>query len=271
MASMFRQALLFIRDTYAKRGLLYELAKRDLQKQYTGSSLGFVWIYLQPLLFIGVLYIVFSIGLRNAPAKEGTPFALYLVSGIVAWFYMAETLNAGTQVIKQHSFLLKKVDFRLSILPLVKLASASVPHIFFVLLALLLATFKGYFPGWHTWQLFYYFTAMVLLLLGITWITSATNLFLSDISKLISLIVTFGFWMTPIFWDIDNIPEHYRWIAHLNPATYIVEGYRDAVYRGVFFWEKPWQTLYFWSVTIGALWSGITIFRKLRPHFAEVA
>ncbi len=268
---MFLKAKNFIKDIYDKRSILYELAKRDFQRQYMGSYLGFVWVYLQPLLFISILYVVFTYGFRTGSSADGVPFAVHLVSGMIAWFYIAGNLNAGVGVIKSHSFLLKKVDFRLSLLPIVKLISSFAPHLFFIFIAVLISMFNGIYPSVYLLQLAYYFIAMLALLLGISWLTSSTNLFVPDISKLINLIVTFGFWLTPIFWDISRIPEKYRWVVELNPATYIVEGYRDSIVNHIGFWEKPFQTLYYWVFTALVLYFGIRVFQKLRPHFAEVA
>jgi len=261
----------FIQAIYNQRSILYELAKRDFQQQYMGSYLGFIWVYLQPLLFITVLYIVFTFGFRTGSSADGVPFAVHLISGMIAWFYIAENLNTGTNVIKAYSFLLKKVDFRLSMLPIVKLLSSLMPHLFFIFIALLVAILNGVYPSLYIFQLIYYFTAMVLLLLGTAWLTSSTNLFISDVAKAVSIIVTFGFWLTPVFWDISRIPEKYQWIVEMNPATYIVQGYRDSIIHHIGFWEKPFQTLYFWTITFIILKLGINIFQKLRPHFAEVA
>jgi len=260
----------FIKDIYDKRSILYELAKRDFQQQYMGSYLGFVWVYLQPLLFISVLYVVFTFGFRTGTSAEGVPFSVHLISGMIAWFYIAENLNAGVFVIKNHAFLLKKVDFRLSLLPIVKLMSSFAPHLFFVFIAVLIALINGVYPTFYLFQLVYYFIAMVTLLLGMAWLTSSTNIFVPDVSKIIGVIVTFGFWLTPVFWDISKIPEKYQWVVQLNPAAYIVEGYRDSIINHVGFWEKPYQTLYFWVFTAFIMRIGIKVFQKLRPHFAEV-
>ncbi len=268
---MINRTKLFLKDIYDKHEILYELAKRDFQKQYMGSSLGFVWVYLQPLLFIAVLYLVFTFGLRAGGTADGTPFVVYLITGMVAWFYFSENLSSNASIIKQHTFLLKKVDFRLSLLPMVKLMSSAAPHFFLLFTAIIVAALNGIYPSWYVLQLFYYFVAMVVLLLGIGWLTSATNLFISDVSKFVGVTTTFGMWLTPLIWDIAIVPEKYRWIVKLNPFNYIAEGYRDSIIYGVGFWTKPYETLYFWIVTTLILWIGITVFGKLRPHFAEVA
>ncbi len=268
---MIKRTKNFIKDIYDKRSILYELAKRDFQRQYMGSYLGFVWVFLQPLLFITVLYAVFTFGFRSGSTPEGVPFAVYLISGMIAWFFMADSLTAGTRVIKEHSFLIKKVDFRLSMLPIVKLMSSFIPHLFFIVIAVLAAILNGIYPSFYLFQLAYYFAAMVALLLGMGWLTSSTNLFVPDVSNIVGVLVTFGFWLTPIFWSLSFIPEKYQWIILLNPATYIVEGYRDSIINHIPFWEKPYQTLYFWILTAIIMKLGISVFKKLRPHFAEVA
>ncbi len=260
----------FLQDIYTKRSILYELAKRDFQRQYMGSYLGFVWVYLQPLLFISVLYLIFTMGFKSGSSSHGVPFVVYLIVGMIAWFFIAENLNSGAAIIRQHAFLLKKVDFRLSMLPIVKLLSASIPHFFFIFIAIFVAILNGIYPTLYIFQLIYYFIAMVALLLGISWLTSSTNVFIPDVAKVIGVIVTFGFWLTPIFWDLSKVPEQYQWIVKLNPAVYIIEGYRDSIINHIGFWEKPYETLYFWIFTGLILWSGITVFKKLRPHFAEV-
>ena len=267
---MIKRTKHFIKDIYTKRSTLYELAKRDFQRQYMGSYLGFIWVYLQPLLFIGVLYSVFTFGFKSGSSAHGVPFSIYLISGMIAWFYIAENLNAGVASIKQHTFLVKKVDFRLSMLPLIKLMSSSIPHFFFIFIALFIAVLNGIYPTLYVFQIIYYFIAMVTLLLGINWLTSSTNIFVPDIAKIIGVVVTFGFWLTPIFWDLAKVPEQYQWVVKLNPAVYIIEGYRDSIINHIGFWEKPYETLYFWAFSGLMLWSGIKVFKKLKPHFAEV-
>ena len=259
----------FIADIISKRMLVDELAKRDLQHQYQGSYLGFVWMFLQPLLFILVLYMIFTLGFR-AGMNTDVPFGLYLVSGMVAWLYFSGTLLANTDVIGSYAFLVKKMDFRLSILPIVKVLSALVAHFFLVGVAIVIAWIQGYGPSIYTLQLFYYLGAMWALLLGLGWLTSSTSLFIKDVSKLVPVLVQFGFWLTPIFWNISMIPEKYHWIVKSNPAYYIVSGYRESLLTRNVFWDRPVEGLYFWTVTLLFLLAGISVYRRLRPHFAEV-
>jgi lipopolysaccharide transport system permease protein len=267
---MIKRATGFLRGIWDNKSVLYELAKRDYQQQYMGSYLGFIWVYLRPLLFIGVLYLVFTFGLRSGAVGGGVSFAVYLICGMIAWLFFAENFSAASDVIAQYSFLLKKVDFRLSILPIVKLLSASVPHLFFIVIAVAVAWLNGIAPSWYLLQIPYYFFAMFMLLLGLGWLTSSSKIFIKDVSNIVAILVQFGFWLTPVFWELSAIPERYQWIVKLNPAVYIVEGYRDAIIHKIGFWEKPLDALYFWCVAFFIMWIGISVFKRLRPHFAEV-
>lgn len=266
---MYRSTQSFLSDIYQKRGLIYELAKRDFQRQYQGSYLGFVWMFLQPLVLIFVLYLVFTLGLRAGDTME-VPFELYLITGMIGWLYFSENLSGSTSIIRNHQFLVKKVDFRLSVLPLVKMLSSLVPQLFLIIVAIGVAWYRGYAPTIYTLQVFYYLAAMVALLLGIGWLTSSTSIFVKDVSRLVAISVQFGFWLTPIFWNIAMIPERYHWVIKLNPVYYIVTGYRDSLIGQTAFWLEPAGTLYYWGITLLSLIIGIKVYSKLRPHFAEV-
>ena len=258
----------FFRDILNKRSMILELVKRDIQQQYMGSYLGMVWLFLQPLMFISVLYAVFTLGFRSG-ASSDMPFSIYLVTGMVAWLHFSANFIANTNVIRSYSFLVKKVDFRLSVLPIVQMLSSLFIHIFLVITAIALAWYEGYAPTIYTFQIIYYMCAMSALLLGLGWMTSSTSIFVKDIANFVSILVQFGFWLTPIFWNISMIPEKYRWIIELNPMYYIITGYRDSIVGQVPFWESD-NTIYFWFFTLVTLYLGISVYRRLRPHFAEV-
>lgn len=76
--------------------------------------------------------------------------------------------------------------------------------------------------------------------------------------------------MTPIMWSYSILPDRFQWLAKLNPMYYIVEGYRDTLINKVWFWDRYFQTVYFWVLAIGIFVLGSIIFKKLKPHFSDV-
>lgn len=255
---------------YDKRGAIYELAKRDFEAEYKGTYLGIVWGFVHPMSYVLLLLLVFSIGLRSNPAGKDVPFVVYLISGMIPWQFFSSTLTSLTKVVGKHSYLVKKGDLSLAILHVAKILSSLITHVVLVAICFIVCIAYGFHLELHSLQIFYYMAAMCLLLLGLGWITSSTSMFIEDVSSIITIFVQFGFWFTPIIWNISRIPQKYQWIAKLNPACYIVSGYRDSLIYGTPIYVKPRETLYFWALTAIALLAGAVIFRRLKPHFGEV-
>jgi ABC-type polysaccharide/polyol phosphate export permease len=128
----------------------------------------------------------------------------------------------------------------------------------------------GYTPTLYWLQLLYYIFCTIVLLLGLTWLTSAIRVFVKDIGNFITVVIQIGFWATPIFWSLDLVPQEYRYIFELNPAFYIVEGFRDSLIAQVWFWEKGYLTPYFLMMVLFTFVVGAVVFRKLRVHFGDV-
>lgn len=208
--------------------------------------------------------------------KAGTvsdyPFVLYLVSGIVPWFFFQDALNGGTNALIEYNYLVKKVVFKISILPIVKIISALFVHVFFVAFALILCACYGYTPSLYTLQIIYYSVCTFLFVLGLVYATSAIVIFFRDLTQIISIFLQVGVWLTPIMWDINMLSSH-PWLIKLfklNPMYYVVTGYRDSMLGHIGIWNHASWTIYFWVVTILLFGLGSVIFKRLKPHFADV-
>ena len=252
------------------RKLILRLSRNDFRTRYAGSYLGIIWAFVQPVVTIFVYWFVFST-LRSGRVRD-VPFVLWLMAGLVPWFFFQDALNSGSNALVEYSYLVKKVVFRISILPAVKLVSALYVHLFFVGVVVLLYTVMGFFPGLTVIQLAYYSGCMFVMVLGMTFLTSAVVVFFRDLTQIISIVLQVGVWMTHIMWNFEDlhITGPLAVIFQLNPMYYIVEGYRDSLVGQVWFWQRPWLTLYFWIFTITVFWLGRRVFTKLRVHFADV-
>jgi len=109
-----------------------------------------------------------------------------------------------------------------------------------------------------------------MLVLGLGWLTSALRVFIKDIGEMVGIVVQFGFWLTPIFWSIDIIPEKYQTLIKLNPMFYIIDGYRNTLLNNTWFWLDGNTTVYFLTFTGITLMVGAITFKRLRPHFGDV-
>lgn len=259
----------FLRDIYKNKTLLLNLTKNDFKSRYMGNYLGIMWAFVQPAITIVIFWFVFQVGFKSKPV-ENFPFILWLMAGMVPWFFFADSLQSGMQSILANSFLVKKVVFRVSLLPIVQIISALVIHVFFIVVMLGMYLAYGFEPNVYWLQIFYYLFCSIVLLLGLAWFNSAVVVFFKDLGQIITVFIQFGFWLTPIFWTLKMVPVQYQWLFKINPAYYITQGYRDALISHVWFWDKPKETLLYWTITIIVVVSGAVVFRKLRPHFADV-
>ena len=264
----FTEAIDFIRQIYVNRFLIKELTKRDFKASYIKNILGLSWALLEPMFMMSILWLVFTYIRIRKPGEY--PFAVYLLTGMIAFDYFNKSLGKATGSIKAYDFLVKKVNFRVAIIPMVKIISELFLHLIIMGIVMIILIFNHVYPSFYWLQVIYYIFALYMLLVGISWFTSSVQLFFPDISNIITLGTRVLFFLTPIFWTIDIFPKRLAIFVKLNPLYYIVSGYRDSFLYHIAFWEKPELTLYYWCFTLLSIIIGVIVFKKLRPHFADV-
>lgn len=267
-------AVRMVRDIVSNAGLIRELAKNDFKKKFAGSYFGILWAFVSPIVTICVYWFVFTLGMRGAASDvNGYPFVLWLIAGLIPWFLFSEILNSGTNVLPEYTYLVKKIVFNVSILPVMKIVTATVIHLFFVLLMIIIFMCMGYMPDLYILQIVYYMIALWILSAACVFITSAIVVFFKDLTQVVNIFLQVFIWITPIMWqDTQMLVDHpvIAQIIRLNPMYYIVKGYRDAMINHVWFWETPGMTIYFWIVTLLLFLLGTSVFTRLKPHFADV-
>jgi ABC-type polysaccharide/polyol phosphate export permease len=259
----------FLRTIVQRRFLLFEMAKREIATKHVGSFLGFFWTFVNPMVMIFIFWLVFSVGFKMKP-KHDVPFVVWLTAALAVWNTFSEIIIKSTTVIIGNAPLVKKVVFPLSILPIVQLLSSFITHVVFMLLLVCMILLYRMPVSLYWLQAIYYFAAMAVLAVGLGWITSSVNVFARDTSQIVQLLILFGMYLTPIFWDMGMMPEKVQFFLKLNPMFYIVQGYRDSFIEFVPFWHHWQMTLYFWGVALFVFAVGAMIFLRLRPHFADV-
>ena len=224
---------------------IWQFSVDDFKGKYAGSFVGSAWAFLQPLMTIIIYWFVFQIGFGNDSVK-GYPFILWLISGLVPWFFINEGLISVTTSLAEYGYLVKKIVFNISILPLVKILSCFFVQIFLVLITIFFFCLWGYFPDLYYLQL------------------------IKDLIQIINIFMQIIFWVTPIVWNFDIMPLAVQKVLVFNPVYYIIKGYRDIFIDKVFFFENIESALYYWIIAIFLFIIGRTIFKKLKIHFADV-
>ena len=180
----------------------------------------------------------------------------------------------GTNSLLEYNYLVKKVVFKVEILPVIKLISCLFVHVFFVLIMFFVFLISGKKPEFSWIQIIYYSVCVFILVLGLSYATSAIVIFFRDLTQIINIVLQVGVWLTPIMWIVEASPlmghPVIMKILKLNPMYYIVTGYRDSMLGHEWFWNHWGWTAYFWIVTVVLFILGSWIFKRLKPHFADV-
>lgn len=258
-----------LRNIYDYRSTINLMVRRELATRYVGTIGGPLWAILQPLVTVFVFWFVFSVGFK-AQGPSQTPFILYFLPGYLPWLLSIETLNASVNSIVGNSHLVKKTIFPTEVLPVVHLAASSFTHLVLLVTTSVVILAHGVSLQWTFFQIAYYYCALVCLLLGFSWTLAALQVFHRDVGQVVGVILNLWFWITPIVWNKENIPQQYDWVINYNPVSYIVEGYRRSLIYELPIWHDVDAALRFWGMAIPLVWLGAHVFKRLKVDFADV-
>lgn len=250
--------------------IIYRLVINDIRNKYVGSYLGIIWAFIHPLVMTFVYWFVFTFGLKVGDIEE-INFLPWLLCGLVPFFFINESIMTASDSVVSQSYLVKKVNFKVELLPIVKVISALLVNSFFIFLLFFICFLYGYFPNMYWLQLFYYYFCTVAIIMGISFSLSSLLVFVIDLRQLISITMQILFWATPIMWNISTLnSDIISYIIRLNPLVYIVNGVRNSLLFQRPFWMDSYETIYFWVLVLVFYKFGFSLFKRLRPYFADV-
>lgn len=252
-----------LKNIYAYRSALWNMSLARLKTKYSGSILGFSWAVLNPLLITLAITFVFYVVFKT----EISNFPLFALSGILPWMFFSASLSEAADSILAQQSLLRQFNFSREIIPL---SSA-------------LSNFLNFLIGWIVmYPIFLYFNHGVILFLpllclvillelificGLCLGVSALNVFLRDIGNLLGILLMFWFWVTPIFYSVDMVPQKFQWVLSINPMTAYVNCYRELTFTaripgwGVFLQAAAWAAV--------SLTAGLSVFCALEKKLLK--
>lgn len=270
---------LFAQEHLTFKKQLIELAKADVIKTYRGASLGWLWAIIKPSITIFVYFFAFSVGIRGAAKPvtnlegETFPYFLWLIGGIIPWFYVSEMMTQGTDCIKKYSYLVTKMRFPVSTIPTFVSLSKMLINVSLTGMVIIIYCFYGHFPNVNYLQLLYYMLCQFLLLTPFALFNSTLSVLSQDYGNLIKSLTTAVFWLSGIMYDISSIHNvTLRRILRINPITYICSGYRDCyIYHEWFFGETKYRsTLGFFGVVICMWMLSMYVYKRTRKDLPDV-
>jgi lipopolysaccharide transport system permease protein len=252
-----------IKGIWEFKYLIYNLVLRDLKVKYKGSTLGFLWSLLNPLLMI----VVYTVAFKYVMKIKVPNFPIFLFSALLPWNFLSSTLSMGVTSITENSNLVKKVYFPREVLPL-SIVLVNLFHFclsFLVLIPALL--FFKIIPGFSFLFLVVIVFFQTLFVLGLTLLASALDVYYKDVKHILEVMLNLWFWLTPIIWPLYLVPEKLQDYVYLNPFTAFVQAYRDIILHNQF--PKPLILTILVVTGILVFLLGAAVFQKKQRRFAE--
>lgn len=201
----------------------------------------------------------------------GYPFFLWLIAGVVPWFYINDMLTAGTDTVRKYSYLVTKMKFPVSTIPTFVSISKFIVHLVLVGIMIVIFICMGYPPTIYMLQLPFYMLLLFIFFTIWSLFASLLSSMSKDFGNLVKSMVTAVFWLSGILWNPDAITiEWVRKILMVNPVTFLINGFRNCFINQVWFFEQPKRLLYFAIVTVLMLILAVWTYKRLRKEIPDV-
>jgi len=261
-----------IHENIEYREQTLKMAKNDLARTYRASALGWAWAIIKPVITIFVYWFAMSIGLRSGHDRWGYPYFLWLMCGLVPWFYISEMLNRGTDCMRRYKYMITKIHYPVSTIPTFSSLSSLITNTTLLLIVYLIFCIMGYFPGLYSLQIPFYILLMFLFFTSWALFAAPISAISQDFSNLIHSTLFGMLWISGIFYDVMevNIPIWVRYILLANPITYIVNGFRQSYMQVAWFWQYPRRLAVFLVELVIMFLLSMWSYRKCRKDMPDV-
>ena len=242
------------------------LIRNDIKSRFAGSKLGFFWAFFSPAVTIGIYWFVYRVALQGQD-MGGIPYLHFLVTGILPWLFFAEGLTSCTSVFRDYQFLVCNLKFPVIRLPFIRVFATFLLHIGFLILAYLLLTLWGVPMRVGQLQIIFWMAGGFCLTLALGRIFALWNACSRDVGYGLNVAIQLGFWLTPVFWSPDSLPDWLSRISVWNPVATLVEGYRTGLLFGTL--PEFSHVLIFWGEVLVLYGIGTLLMDKLLPTIAD--
>jgi lipopolysaccharide transport system permease protein len=266
------QAFIELFNVFRTRGrLIFELTRREIFDRYAGQVFGIFWSLAHPLLLTLIYIFIFGFvfqmragGTLNLPLNYTT----YMLSGLIPWLVFQEVLGKSSTLIVVNANVVKQVIFPIEVLPIKNVLASLVTEAVFLCLLIIYVLVTSHALPW-TYVLipvlvFFQIFAMV----GISYLFAAVGAYFRDLKDFVQVFLSIAFFVLPILYLPESIPASVRPVLYINPFSYMIWAYQDALYFGSFM--HPWAWVIFGVESLMIFVFGYRVFRKLKVMFGNV-
>lgn len=260
----------FIKSVIKNKKLILQLGRNDFKNRFASTSLGSIWGFLQPFVFMFTYVIVFEHILKTGSSGD-IPYTVWFLPGMAIWQWLNDSIMSASMSIRNYSYLVKKVVFPVDTIPMISIVASSFVGLFLVLVATIVCIVFGYVP--NILKLVYVIFATYAFIIAFTRFTSAVTTVVPDFSNLLGIAMQLFFWFTPIIWNLSMLSSHQTVLTLIKctPFTYLVTAFREAFIQGNIISENNYIfTIVFWIITVVMFLWGNSVFKRNRKDFADV-
>lgn len=261
-----------LRDNWQWRKQIGNLALFELIKKSRGAVLSWAWLIVKPTIFIFCFWFAIEIGLRSGSSQaNGTPYLLWLSSGIIPWFFMSEMMGGGVDVFRRYRYLVNKIKFPLSAISSVfSCASMLVQLMLMVVLFIMFFLFRQT-PTIYLLQVPILLAMMLIFWTFVSILFSPLSALSKDIANLLHALTQPIFWLSGVIFNVDHIQiEWIKFLLNINPVTFFASSFRDAFCGKEWFWSDTIPFLSFLVVFFIIVFLATLTYKNLNKEVADV-
>ncbi|MDO4465956.1 MAG: ABC transporter permease [Bacillota bacterium] len=268
---MLKSIKYVLSENFSNLYRIYSISKYEVLADIRDTRLGIFWNFVSPTINILTYWFVFGI-VMNRNDVDGIAFFDWMIAGMVCWFFIRPCIVDGCNAIFQHSKMISKMKFPVSILPATVVMKELFNHLCLMIVVFIIFMLQGIMPDVHWLGLLYYCFCAVCFCIALSMCTSVLNMLARDTKKFVSSIMRLLLYMTPILWPLSRF-EEFKWIQYImkaNPIYYVVAGYRDCFFYHLGFWAYRYRALCFWAITLVLFVIGSVLMNKFKSKFADL-
>jgi homopolymeric O-antigen transport system permease protein len=241
----------------------------EFKGRFVRSRLGLFWSVVHPLAQAAIFALVLAevLGAKIAGINDKAAYPIYLMAGLAAWGLFSEILNRCLTVFIDYASPMKKIAFPRICLPIIIWGSALVNQLLLLAAMIIVFLFFGHYPS-PAWLALPLGAILIsAFAFGLGMMLGIFNVFTRDVGQVLSVLLQIWFWLTPIVYMRDIVPERLRWVIEINPMSALVRVYQEALLYGR--WPDLSQLAIPLIVAVSLFVMSFILFRRASPELVD--
>lgn len=265
--------IIVLKEQFKNLGMIFRVSKYEERATYQSHYLGLLWEVLNPIIQVGIYYLIFGLGFYGGREVEGAPFIVWMMIGLSVWLFMNAAILGTSNSIFKKMYLISKMNFPVSVLPSVNIASNLTAFFAMFGVTIVVALSQNVMITIKWIQFIYFFICMIAFLFSLGIFSATMTVLIRDYHMVLQSIVRVLLYLSGVIWNIKdaNFPSTFKAILELNPIFYIIDGFRNSLLNGDWFWFDYQHMVFFWAITLLTFFVGAHLHVKFRARFVDLS